>query len=162
MTAPASPPKRDLLTLGPGSIVFDAPGGGAVGLDISCQVTDALVEAEADAEDPTPTLCGGSVAGARTYTWMLTFTTFQDVLKDGVIDWTWKNKGAETGFTFTPETIGAAKVVGRVMVDPISLGGTASKRNTSEVKWAVVGDPAFTPDVSAAAGTTAALPGAGA
>lgn len=145
MSSP-TPPNRQKLTLGPGTLTFDAPAGGGVLLDISCQVSDVLISAEGDSEDPTPVLCGGSVAGARTYSWKLAVTAFQDILADGIIDWTWKNAGVETGFTFVPDTTStAAKVVGRCVVDPVSLGGKVSQRNTSDFEWVLAGAPTFTP-----------------
>lgn len=157
MTSP-TPAKRPLLTLGPGTLDFESAVSGGVGLDISCQVTDILIEAEGDSEDPTPTLCGGSVAGARTYKWTVKFTAYQDILKDGVIDWSWKNAGAEVGFTFVPDKEStAAKVTGTVVVDPISLGGKVSQRNTSEVEWGAPTKPTFTPaDTASLSDTTPA------
>ncbi|MEU3475350.1 hypothetical protein [Rhodococcus sp. NPDC006774] len=155
MTAPAAPPKRPIHTLGPGSLVINAPGGGSVALDISCQISNLVISAKGDSEDPTPTLCGGAVAGARTYAWTMAGAVFQDVQADGLIDWTWRNAGAETGFTFIPDTTGQAKVTGTVMVDPVGLGGDVKKRNTSEFEWNISGDPVFTAQ-PATGGTTPA------
>lgn len=156
MTAPvAQPPKRPLLTLGPGSLILDAPNGGNVNLDASCQVANLVIAAKGDSEDPTPTLCGGSVAGARTYAWTMAGSLFQDLEANGLIDWTWKNAGAEVGFTFIPDTTGEARVRGTVMVDPIDLGGDVKKRNQSEFEWNITGDPQFTA-APATGGTTQA------
>lgn len=143
MTAPAAPPKRPIHTLGPGSLILDAPSGGSVALDASCQVSNLVIAAKGDSEDPTPTLCGGSVAGARTYAWTMAGSMFQDVQADGLIDWTWRHAGAETAFTFIPDTTGSARVRGTVMVDPIDLGGDVKKRNLSEFEWNITGDPSF-------------------
>lgn len=155
MTAP-EPIRRPLLTLGPGTLIFDPPAGtNGANLDISCQVTEITIAAEGDSEDPTPVLCGGSVAGARTYSWSLSFTAFQDILRDGLIDWTWKHAGSEVGFTFVPDdTSTTAQVTGMTQVDPVSLGGTVGQRNTSEVEWVVPSKPTFTPGDGAALNDT--------
>lgn len=141
MTAPTSP-KRRHLTLGPGTLAFGETG---TDLDISCQVTAASVSAEGDSEDATPTLCGGTVAGERSYAWTLSYTAYQDVLANGIIDWTWKNAGREVPFNFTPDDSGAA-VNGVVIVDPVTIGGTVRQKNTSESEWSIVGTPEFTPE----------------
>ncbi|GAA1089895.1 hypothetical protein [Tsukamurella strandjordii] len=157
MTSP-TPAKRPLHTLGPGTFELEAPTSGGVGLDISCQITDIKFSAEGDSEDPTPTLCGGQVNGARTYKPKVEFTAYQDILKDGMIDWSWRNAGAEVRFTFIPDkTSTTAKVTGTVVVDPIEFGGKVGQRNTSEVEWGTVGMPTFTPaDTAALEDTTPA------
>lgn len=160
MSSP-EPIRRPLLTLGPGTLIFSPPPGtNGASLDISCQVTAITIGAEGDSEDPTPVLCGGAVAGARTYTWTLSFTAFQDILADGLVDWTWKHAGAEVPFTFVPdETSATAQVTGVAVVDPVNLGGDVGQRNTSEVEWGVPSKPKFTPgDGAALNDTTPAVP----
>lgn len=147
---------RPLHQLGPGSLTFDAPGGGSVLLDMSAQVTKCSIAAKGDSDDPTPVLSGGQVVGARTYAWTLSAELFQDAAKDGVIDWSWRNAGAETTFTFTPSA-GGEKVTGRVQVDPIDLGGDVKKKNTSEIEWTITTTPSFTPAGTGTAGTTPAV-----
>lgn len=151
MTAPDTPVKRKRLTLGPGSLKLGEVGSE---LDMSCQLTNARVTWEVDAEDATPTLCGGSVGGARTYTATLACALFQDIEADGVIDYSWKNKGTEVPFKFVPDEAGSALVQGTVTVDPINIGGDVRTRPTSEIEWACVGEPEFIPD-STEGGTTA-------
>lgn len=139
MTAPTTSPKRKPLVLGPGTLTIGQVGSP---LDMSCQLTNVTITSEADAEDSEPTLCGGVLAGDRTYAWTLTGNVAQDIEKDGVVDWTWKNKGREVPFSFTPlNEIATTKVTGNVIVDPISLGGDVGKRGMSEFEWAIVGDP---------------------
>jgi len=150
MTSPSTPPKRKLLTLGPGSLKIGEVGSE---LDMSCNLTNASVTWEVDAEDPTPTLCGGTVGGARNYTATLAGTMFQDIEADGVIDYTWKNKGVEAPFKFVPDEAGAALIEGRVTIDPITIGGDARTRPTSDIEWTCVGEPTFTPDSTEGATT---------
>lgn len=150
MTTPTTPPRRKLLTLGPGSLKIGEVG---TELDMSCQLTSASISWEVDAEDAEPTLCGGSVGGARNYTATLAANLFQDIEADGVIDYTWKNKGMEVPFTFIPDEAGTAAVTGRVTIDPINLGGDVRTRVKSEIEWTCVGDPVFEPDSTAGATT---------
>lgn len=153
MSAPVTPPKRKLLTLGPGSLVLGAVG---TELDLSCQLTNLKVAWEVDAEDPEPTLCGDVVGGARTYTATLSGTVFQDVETDGVIDYTWKHKGAEVPFKFVPDSTGTAAITGTTVIDPIELGGDVRTRNKSDFEWSCIGEPVFNP-VSGDGGTAAAV-----
>ena len=144
---PSTAPKRQKHKLGPGTLTF-----GKVGsiLDISCQVTEIKISAEGDSEDPELTLCGDTVAGARTYAWSMAFTAFQDIEKDGIIDWSWKYAGTEVPFKFVPDAASSASVTGRVTVDPIEVGGTVNQKNKSESEWALSGAPTFTPSGGAA------------
>ncbi|WP_115685952.1 hypothetical protein [Corynebacterium senegalense] len=153
MTTP-TPPKRKLLTLGPGSFIIGDIGST---LDLSCQLTAFSIEWEVDAEDPEPTLCGGMIGGARAYTATAKGTVFQDIEADGVIDWSWKHKGSEVPFKFVPAETEKALVTGRVVVDPITLGGDVRTRNKSDFEWGCVGDPTF--DADSTDGSTQALPG---
>lgn len=143
MTAPVHPTRKP-LSLGPGTLTFGAVGSE---LDMSCQVTACTIAAAAEAGDAIPVLCGDTLAGDRSYNWTLSFTALQDVLADGVIDYTWTNKGAEVPFTFAPSTehVGA-EVTGTVIVDPVSLGGTVRSKNSSDAEWTIVGDPEFVAD----------------
>lgn len=139
---PSTAPRRKKHTLGPGTIVFGSVG---TTLDISCQVTEVKISAEGDSEDPEMTLCGDTVAGARTYNWSMSFTAFQDIEADGLIDWSWKHAGVEVPFKFVPDAASSAAVTGRVTVDPIEFGGTVNQKNKSEAEWALSGAPSFTP-----------------
>lgn len=148
MTAPNTSPKRKIHKLGPGTLVLGSVG---TQLDMSCQLTNFKVAAEADAEDSEPTLCGDDVAGARVYTWTASGTVFQDIEVDGVIDFTWKNAGVEMPYKFVPDSAGTAAVTGRIIIDPLEFGGDVNTKNKSEFEWAHAGAPNFTP---AAAPTT--------
>lgn len=138
--------KRKPLALGPGALVF---GETNKLLDISCQVTACKITFDSDSEDDLPTLCGGVISGERVYTSKIEFTAAQDIERDGLIDWSWKMAGQEVPFTFTPRNDEVAKVAGRVIVDPVELGGDVKKRNTSDAEWSCVDLPVFTPDDTA-------------
>lgn len=154
MTAPTEAPKRPILTLGPGSFKLGEVG---TELDLSCQLTAFTISWEVDAEDAEPTLCGGQIGGARNYVATATGSVYQDVEADGVVDYTWKNKGEDVPFTFIPDEAGTAMVTGTLTIDPINLGGDVRKRNKSDFEWQCVGDPVFVADSTA--GATTADPG---
>lgn len=135
--------KRKITTLGPGSFNFGSAGSN---LDMSCQLTNLIIQAEGESEDPMLTLCGDSVAGSRSYNWTVSGTTLQDIEADGVIDYTWKNAGKEVPFKFIPDTAGKAAVTGLLIIDPIALGGDVGKKNTSDFEFAAVGTPIFDAD----------------
>lgn len=144
-------PKRPIPALGPGSLIFALPGAapGAV-LDISCQVTACKITFDSDKEDDLPTLCGTSIVGEKTYTSKLEASAAQDLEKDGLIDWTWKNAGKEAAFEFIPlDGSGAATVTGTIVVDPVEFGGDVKKRNISDFEFDTVGLPVFTADTTA-------------
>lgn len=139
MTSPQQSPKREPLKLGPGVLTL---GEIASPLDMSCQLTNLVIQCEADTEDAEPTLCGGSLAGDRAYTWTMTGNVAQDLELNGVVDYTWKNKGKQVPFDFTPnKDIATTKVTGTVIIDPLSLGGDVGKRGMSEFEWSIIGDP---------------------
>ncbi|RAV33532.1 hypothetical protein [Corynebacterium heidelbergense] len=152
---PSESPKRKKTVLGPGTLVLGSVG---TQLDLSCQVTEITIGAEGDSEDPEYTLCGDTVAGERTYTWTMNVTAFQDLEADGVIDFTWKHAGKEMPFKFVPDSAGTAAVTGRVIIDPVQIGGKVRQKNTSEAEWQLAGAPNFNPNATAA--TVAASPGA--
>lgn len=152
---PSESPKRAKHVLGPGTLVIGSVG---TQLDLSCQVTEIKIGAEGDSEDPEYTLCGDAVTGQRTYAWTMAITAFQDIEKDGIIDFTWKHAGTEAPFKFVPDSTGTAAVTGKVIIDPIELGGKVRQKNTSEAEWQIAGTPNFNP--SSTAPTVQADPGA--
>ncbi|MDK4334024.1 hypothetical protein [Corynebacterium accolens] len=146
MTSPSSASeavRRKIHKMGPGTFVL-----GSVGtmLDISCQITNFKVSAEADAEDSEPVLCGDNIPGQRNYTWTVSGTAFQDIETDGLIDFTWKNAGTEMPFKFVPDSATESTITGRVMVDPVEYGGDVNQKNKSDFEWAAVGTPNFKPN----------------
>lgn len=148
---PTDSPRRQIAKLGPGTLVLGSVG---TQLDMSCQLTEITIAAEGDSEDSEGTLCGETIAGARTYAWTMTGSLFQDYETDGVIDFTWKNTGAEVPFKFVPDVSDPAAVTGRVTIDPLSIGGTVNQKNKSEFEWSIVGTPVFDAESNAATAQT--------
>jgi hypothetical protein len=127
--------------LGPGVLTI---GDIATGLDLSCQLSAAKVEWDKDKEDDTPVLCGETIAGGITYTAKLTGTVLLDLADQGMVDFTWTNKGLEYPFVFEPSTAEAKAVVGNLIVDPLDVGGDEVKKNMSvDFEWDIVGEPTW-------------------
>lgn len=121
--------------LGPGTLKF----GVGLATDASCQVKSCKVTCteNVDTEDTVDVLCGEQLIGDEsiTRTWSLEATIIQDLAAAGFVDWSWTNKGTEQGFEFIPNTVGARKVTGTIVVNPLDVGGDAKTRPTSDLKW---------------------------
>ena len=141
MTAPS--PSRPIRALGPGSLIFGATGSTQ---NISAQVTAAKISWDVDAEDSMSVLSGGVIAGERNYTAKLEITAAPDLEADGIVDWSWRNKGTEQPVVFIPNAAQDAEFTGTVLIDPIEYGGDVKKRNTSDRELEFVGEPVFTPN----------------
>ena len=128
------------VKLGPGLLAIGEVG---TEVDFTCQVTAAHVDWEVDEGDDTQVLCGETVPGERTYSSVLAGTLFQDLGEaDGIVAFSWANKGEEVPFKFVPNTTAAQQVSGNLIVDPLSVGGDEAGTNmTSDFEWAIVGDP---------------------
>lgn len=138
----APSPKRKIQALGPGLLTFGEAG---TSLDISAQVTSAKIEWEVNAEQAEQVLSGDRIPGSRTYSAKLSATSYQDLEANGLIDWSWKNKGAEVKFVFVPDKRGKALVEGKILVDPITLGGDVGVKNKSDFTWDCATEPVFDP-----------------
>ena len=134
--------------LGPGTLTLGETG---TEQDASCQLTGAVVAWDKDKADDITVLCGDVVGGGTTYTAKLSGTFLQDLTADdGIVAFTWANKGVQVPFTFTPNTEAGATVAGNLIVDPIDVGSTDDYGSTmtSDFEWDCVGEPTltFTPD----------------
>lgn len=124
--------------LGPGTLEIGETGSL---MDFTCQVTSATVSMEADREDPIPTLCGDNLVGEATYTAELEATLVQDLTESGIVAWSWAHKGETLPVRFVPNNALGMEVNGRIIVDPISIGGDVKARNTSDITYSFVGEP---------------------
>jgi hypothetical protein len=131
--------------MGPGVLAVGSAGSL---VDFSKRCTSVKVAWKVDAEDDTPTLDGGVESGDRTYSATLEATVYQDDLRDGELSrFSWEQKGNVLPATFTPFA-GGTSITGEVMVDPLDVGGDVKKKNTSDIKWAFVGEPELVDDLS--------------
>lgn len=142
MTAPA--PTPTVRKLGPGTLTVGAAGSP---IDFSHRCKSAKVTWKVDQTDDVPMLDGSTSAGDRTYTATLEAEVMQDDLTEGgLVDYSWGNKGSQVPFTFTPYT-GGRSVTGELVVDPLDVGGDVGVKNTSDIKWACVGEPELVDDL---------------
>lgn len=130
--------------LGPGSLSIGAVGSE---VDFSCQVENAQVQWDKSKDDDVTVLCGDVVPGATTYTAQLTGTLFQDTADpDGIVQFSWANKGTTQPFIFIPNTADAMQVTGELTIDPITVGDdTAGANMDSDFTWDCVGEPVLEP-----------------
>jgi len=131
--------------IGPGELQIGATGAE---VDWSCQITSAQVEWSADTEDDEKTLCGDVIPGARTYTAVLSGTAHQDLeatAGEGIVEFTWAQKGTTQAFVFTPSTAAGKSVTGECIIDPLTVGGEVGANGTSDFEFACVGEPELGP-----------------
>jgi hypothetical protein len=139
-------PTPTVRKLGPGVLTVGSAGDP---LDFSNRCTSAAVRWSVDQEDDTPVLSGETLAGDRTYTATLEATVYQDDLHPGaggLVNYSWANKGTAVPATFTPYT-GGLSITGTLIVDPLDVGGDVAKKNTSDLKWAFLGEPELVDDL---------------
>lgn len=129
------------VRLGPGTFTFGETG---TPMDASCQLVNAVLAWEKDADDDIRTLCGDTVAGSVTYTAALSGTLLQDLtVEDGLVAYTWTNKGSAVPFEFVPNTAAGATVTGTIVIDPLDVGSDDEYGAVmdSDFEWACVGEP---------------------
>lgn len=142
MTTPTATPT--VRKLGPGTLTVGSAGDL---LDFSGRCTKVNVAWKVDTTDDVEVLSGDTMAGDRTYSATLEATVYQDDLTaGGLVDYSWAEKGTEVPFTFTPYSGGRA-ITGTLVVDPLDVGGDVGKKNTSDLKWACIGEPELVDDL---------------
>lgn len=124
--------------LGPGVLML---GPTQDQLDMSCQVTNAVLSPNKDTEDPTPVLCGDVIPGASTYNWQLSGTALVDVTAGGIVQWTWEHENTVVAFRFVPNNAAATSFEGQLVVDPLAVGGDAGQNMSQDFEWSCVGRP---------------------
>ena len=125
--------------LGPGTLTI----GTTPGKDVSTQVRSCALEVDKEQEDALPVLSGDQVAGSVAYTYTLKGSILQDLaVVDGVVQYSWDNAGMELDFVFTPNSSALASFTGRLIVDPLNVGGDEmSAVLESKFEWVCVGAP---------------------
>lgn len=130
--------------LGPGTFTL-----GAGPLAASAQVTAMRVvpAEEVRTFDAVPVLSGDELPAEEDASVRFTLegTFLQDIAVAGVVDYTWSNSGDEVPFSYVPNTVAGASVVGVVRVVPLVIGGDEIKgRPQSDFTWRIIGTPDFT------------------
>lgn len=124
--------------VGPGSLKL---GDTADELEISQQVKALTVSWEKDKEDDDNVLSGDTIAGESTYTAKVSGTVNQDLVQDGFVAKTWNEKGTVIPFTYVPNSDKMATVTGKLILDPLDIGGDVKARATAEFEFDCEGEP---------------------
>lgn len=128
--------------VGPGSLTL-----GAGPLSVGAQVTACTVQASesVETEDDVNVLSGEVLEGedVASLDYTISGTFLQDLAASGVVDYSWQNAGDEVAFVYIPNTAADRSVAGTLRLVPISIGGTAKQRATSDFEWAIIGTPTF-------------------
>lgn len=125
-------------TLGPGSLIIGETG---TSLEISCQMTSGTVAWSTDAEDDVPLLCGDVAPGDESFTAVFSGNLFQDLSEDGIVEYSWTNKGVVLPVEYVPATAAGRRIVGSIKMRPIDVGGDAKTKPRSDIEWPFVGEP---------------------
>lgn len=119
--------------------------GGATPRDFSCQPTNVKLTPSTNTEDPVETLCGLSIAGAGSTTWVLAGTAIQDFDDvSGFVLFAFNNDGETVPFTWTPNP-DSGTWSGTCIVQAVELGGDVNTRLTTDFTFSVNGKPLLTP-----------------
>lgn len=128
------------VVTGPGTLTFSSPAG-----TFSSQITSLKVTTSVKRGDALKVLSGEEIPPESNYSAQLEGSCLQDLTQNGFVEFTWKNMGKETSFVFEPNKALGAAVSGKVLIDPISIGGKVGERATSDFSFACVGMPKFDP-----------------
>lgn len=131
--------------LGPGTLTIGEVG---TPVDFTAQVTSCTLKWSKDSEDDVPVLSGESLRGDTTYLASLAANVILDLTANGLVDFSWDEKGSEVPFTFVPSTAAGRSINGVVVVDPIDVGGDVKKTMRSDIEWACVGEPTLAADLT--------------
>jgi hypothetical protein len=152
VTAPVSTVRK----LGPGTLTVGAVGSP---LDFSGRCTAVKVTWKEGKADDVEVLDGSTIAGERNFDATLEATVYQDdLVAGGLIDYSWVQKGTQVPFTFTPYA-GGRSITGQLIVDPLDVGGDVAKKNTTDLKWACVGEPELVDDLTVSRGPAVEVEG---
>ena len=131
--------------VGPGSLLI---GEDDDEMEISQQIKSASVTWDKDKEDDDDVLSGDTIAGESTYTAKLNGTVNQDLVEKGFVALTWNDKGKVKPFKFVPNNDRDATITGKVVLDPLDIGGDVKNRATAEFEFDCEGEPELSFDDS--------------
>ena len=131
--------------MGPGTLTVGSPGAT---IDFSGRCTQVSVTWKGNKTNDVEVLSGDTLAGDRSWEATLEATVYQDdLVEGGLVDYSWRNRGTQVPFTFTPYS-GGRSITGELIIDPLDVGGDVGKKNTSTIKWGTVGEPELVDDLS--------------
>lgn len=124
--------------VGPGSLLL---GEDTDEMEISQQVKALTVTWDKDKEDDDHVLSGDTISGEATYTAQVSGTVNQDLVADGFLAMTWNEKGKVKPFKYIPNSDREATVTGKLVLDPLDIGGDVKSRAESEFEFDCEGEP---------------------
>ena len=127
--------------------------GAGPSVDFSAQVRSLMVKwtEEVETIDAIPLLDATEIPEEEEATYKATLSGkfLQDLALNGIVDWSWKNRGLTMIFRFIPDDVTARGAEGNVRIVPVDVGGDITKpanRPESDFEWKCVGGlPIFGP-----------------
>ncbi len=116
-------------TLGPGTLKI---GDDAAALNFDADVTNVKIEPDGSG-DATNFLDGHTEA--EEMKWKLSGNIKEDYSATGVQAFCFKNNGKTLPFTFVPNNKAAMKLVGKVTISPVAVGGDVKSRNDQSFEF---------------------------
>lgn len=131
----------NVTTIGPGTLTLGVTGTLTT---LTEQCTKARLIPSVSQSDPIPVLSGASAPGKRAESWSLEIELLQDWKTAGTSKWLFDHRGEKHAFSYTPNTVGATKASGEVIVEAIEFGGDAGSPAKGTVTLALTGAPTIT------------------
>lgn len=126
--------------LGPGDLIL-TPESKTPFNEFSHQVTECEIVPSVNVSDGKLVLNGEVAAGARSVTYKLKGTFYQDFgAANSVSEWTWSNAGKQVDFLFRPHKANKA-FKGKLTVEATNVGGKTDDNNEASFEWEILGDP---------------------
>lgn len=125
-----------------GELKLGVETGGIGGVSFACQSTNIRITPTVGTEgEPVESLCGATLSADDTITYALTIGAIQDFDDpDGFQAYTWANKLTVVGFSWKPNEH-SPTYTGRCKIIPAEVGGDVARRLTTEVTFAIQGEP---------------------
>lgn len=134
--------------LGPGTMTLGSDP--IAGLSSQVRKMSVVWSESVNTREPLPVLSGEEIPEASTATYAATLqgTFLQDLSLDGVIAWSWAQKGIEHPFEFIPSTAGGRTITGILVPSPLTVGGDVDPQAkeeplASDFTWRIIGDPSL-------------------
>lgn len=127
-----------IRTLGPGSLTIGAAGSPR---QFGAHVTNIVLTPSTDSDDDIYLLDGSTEDGQDTTTYELSGKLLQAYDFDSLETFIFNNRGQKLPFVFIPANNGGQSWSGIVKIRPVEIGGDVKKKNTTDFKFPLVGDP---------------------
>jgi hypothetical protein len=130
--------------VGPGVFTL---GAGPTAFETQVRSCTVQVSENVKTTEAVPMLSGDELPEEETasYKYAVAVSFQQDLGVGGVVAYTWTNEGQEVPFSYVPNTVEGAEIEGVCRIVPVNVGGDADTRPSSDVTFACIGKPTFTP-----------------